>query len=100
MLPTSDRTSSRQARARQPRDIGLRRPLMLPGIASRLRHALAIAGVPPGGVETRIHTTPDEIHIRLVQSEGRELTLDQLATIAAVLRASEATTRQISAEVA
>lgn len=101
MLPTSDRTSSRQARARQPRDVGLPRALMRPGMSSRLRHALAIAGIPPGDVETTIHTTPDEIHVRLKQEAGvRELTLDQLATIAMILRAGEATTRLISAEVA
>ena len=98
MLSTSDRTSARQVRTGQLRDV--RRVLMLPGIASRLKHALAIAGVPPDAVETRIHTTPEAIHIRLVQTDGRELTLDQLATFAAALRATEVSSRSISAEVA
>ena len=70
-------------------------------MASRLRHALTIAGVPPDAVETTIQMTPDAIEIRLVQAPGEgELTLDQLAVIAAVLRASEATDRAISARVA
>jgi len=101
VLPTSDRTSSRQARLRQVRQIPSHRILAIPGMATRIRHALAIAGVPVDGVETTIQMTPEAIEIRLVPAAGAaELTLDQLAVIAAALRATEVTQRAISARVA
>lgn len=100
MLPTSERTSSRQFRTRQPRDARSRRVVVLPGIATRLRHALAIAGVPPDTVEARIQMTPVSIDVQLVPDAGSELTLDQLAIVAAALRIGEASDRIISTRVA
>lgn len=85
---------------RQPRDAVSRRVAVLPGMAARLRHALAIAGVPADTVEARIQMTPVSIDIQLVQDAGRELTLDQLAIVAAALRIGEASDRIISARVA
>jgi hypothetical protein len=86
---------------RQLREVPSHRILAIPGMATRLRHALAIAGVPPDAVETTIQMTPEAIEIRLVQAAGAaEVTLDQLAVIAAALRATEVTHRAILARVA
>ena len=71
----------------------------LPTLVAKLPHALAVAGLTPEQVDATVSATPGGIEVRLLADGGRDVTLEQLVTIAAVLRAAEPGAQAITAHV-